>query len=211
MRNRIKEIYMVTKDKIIDYCCETPGNTNKMVLDSLLEDFGGSDKPTGTIEITENGSVDVAQYATADVNVSGSSEPTKVVIYEAADPTAARPSRGYKIEIDDTYDYLEIKYLINNSENFIEKTLNNPQYVIIPLKNGYYNEYGISQDYFLTGLATDQSQEAFYMFRRCFITKGDPLQEMPAYFRDDMSLRYGSITSADSYAAIPIKLTLIKY
>lgn len=47
---------------------ETPGNTNPNVLKGMLENYV---EPSGTVEITENGTVDVSEFASAEVNVSG--------------------------------------------------------------------------------------------------------------------------------------------
>ena len=54
-------------DEVINYVMETPGNTNPNVLKGMLENYV---EPSGTIEITENGTVDVAEYASAEVNIS---------------------------------------------------------------------------------------------------------------------------------------------
>ena len=64
----------MTKDEIMKYVMNTPGNTNVSVLGPMVDAVSGV-TPTGKITITENGSdIDVAQYAKADVNVQG--EPT---------------------------------------------------------------------------------------------------------------------------------------
>lgn len=86
----------MNKQTIIDYVCDTPGNSNPAVLNTLLDEFGGSDKPTGVIEITENGIIDVEQYADANVNVS-SAEPVinSITITENGTYEAVEEVDGY--------------------------------------------------------------------------------------------------------------------
>lgn len=47
------------------------GLSSNASLQDVVNKSEGAIKPTGTIDITENGTVDVANYATANVNVSG--------------------------------------------------------------------------------------------------------------------------------------------
>lgn len=67
---------MATKQEILEYVMNTPGNTNPNVLGPMLESISGI-TPTGEISIASNGEHDVTNYASANVNVSSSPDLSK--------------------------------------------------------------------------------------------------------------------------------------
>lgn len=66
----------MSKQDILDYVMHSPYNTNRSVLEPMLESIGGI-TPTGETSITSNGIHDVTNYASANVNVSSSPDLSK--------------------------------------------------------------------------------------------------------------------------------------
>lgn len=56
------------KQTIIDYVMQSPQNSNPAVLGSLLDQYASSNAPSGTLDITANGTYDVSEYAEVEVS-----------------------------------------------------------------------------------------------------------------------------------------------
>lgn len=108
----------MTKKEILDYVMENPGNTNVSVLGPMVDAVSGV-TPTGKITITENGSdIDVAQYAKADVTVPNPSTGTlpitangtyNVASYASAEVNVSGSTPNYKTVTVNVVSYLSDK------------------------------------------------------------------------------------------------------
>ena len=80
---------------------------------------GGGITPSGTIPITQNGQVDVSQYATADVAVPVSSGGVREYIFDDLPQIISQTARTDKYNVDfesngQFYDSIEIQYYVSN-------------------------------------------------------------------------------------------------
>lgn len=76
---------MAVLDDLVQFVSDNTlgGSWQKAQLHKRCEEFledGGIVAPTGTISITENGTVDVTQYASASVEVSGGGTPDRITV-----------------------------------------------------------------------------------------------------------------------------------
>lgn len=135
--NTITEVLVALADK---YSGNEPvvANTITDALLSLADNYDGGITPTGKITITENGTgIDIAEYATADVSVSGGSSDfstaqvtvinntssdvmcfaamTLVTPIPAIPPTAAA---HFMVNINDTVTETVILYMGNSAMEF---------------------------------------------------------------------------------------------
>lgn len=81
------------KQRIIDYVMQSPQNSNPAVLGSLLDQYG-SEEPTGTLDITENGTYDVSDYAEVDVDVPSTTPIQNVIQVQLRTPLDQSSSVG---------------------------------------------------------------------------------------------------------------------
>ena len=72
------------KNDILDYVMNTPGNTNRAVLNNMLDSIIDAVAPSGTVQYTTNGEKDVTKYAIAKIDVP-TYDLTKSIIYEYGD------------------------------------------------------------------------------------------------------------------------------
>ena len=75
----------MTKEQIIDYVMNSPANTNPNVLGSLLDGLGGI-VPTKVTNISSNGTFDVTDCATANVDTFRDSNITQI-LFDSVDLT----------------------------------------------------------------------------------------------------------------------------
>lgn len=92
--------------------------------------------PTGTLNITENGTFDVTDYASANVNVSGSSY-SETLLWENPNPTVAFDSQNISEITRAIYEsYDALKFVLTD---LTETTLDNLNYLM--LKNDTATPY----------------------------------------------------------------------
>lgn len=97
---------------------------------------GGYPEPTGTIELTENGTFNVKDYAEADVNVSGSSY-SETLLWENPNPTVAFDSQNISEITKAIYEsYDALKFVLTD---LTETTPDNLNYLM--LKNDTATPY----------------------------------------------------------------------
>lgn len=119
------------------------GKTAVSDLSNLPSALGELKNPTGTISITENGTVDVSNYASADVSVSGSGgKNTQAIIgMYVTTKSLYRPS-GLKLTVAKTGTYT-IKWvcqrMTTSGTNGTALFINNTQY-----GNNFENTWGIT-------------------------------------------------------------------
>lgn len=131
----------------------TPTESN-LIVDKLediadgLESGGGGQKPTGTIEITENGTYDVKQYASADVNVSGggggSSEviPEQTVTFETTEMGTTAELSGVTLDPENPVEAIELTITLEGTSH--TQILN---YHPVDDQAGYFGDFSLGVAY----------------------------------------------------------------
>lgn len=99
----------MTKERILEYVASTPQNTNPNMIGNMIDALVEGSEPSGTIDISNNGTYAVAQYASATVNVPGivpsgsikieSNGEHDVTNYATAQVAVSIPNQQYKVNI----------------------------------------------------------------------------------------------------------------
>jgi len=112
-----------------------PLNVKEKVLKGVVG--GGGIEPTGTITITQNGTgIDVAQYATADVNVNASPACAILKITNSSSSTK-------RISVQNSYVFTDKGFEIKQEPYTSISTGTNKEFNLSYLTGGYPGTYGM--------------------------------------------------------------------
>lgn len=99
----------MTKQQILNYVANTSYNTNPNMVGNMIDALVEGSEPSGSIDISKNGTYTVAQYASAVVNVPGivpsenikieSNGEYNVTNYATAQVNVSVPNQQYKVNI----------------------------------------------------------------------------------------------------------------